>query len=157
MIAMVAVFGMFLLLFAFIGSVRGWAKEVLVIISVILALAVISLFEDLLNLEAILFNGNTTLQYWFRTLTVGLLVLFGYQSPSLPRLQKAIEKRGKIQDNILGFFFGIFSGYFVVGTLWSFSKSGYVSYAGQIRPGGTSRVERYYRPSPQPAASDVAG
>ncbi len=122
MIAMVAVFGMFLLLFAFIGSVRGWAKEVLVIISVILALAVISLFEDLLNLEAILFNGNTTLQYWFRTLTVGLLVLFGYQSPSLPRLQKAIEKRGKIQDNILGFFFGIFSGYFVMGTLWSFSS-----------------------------------
>lgn len=122
MIAMVAVFWMFLLFFALIGSVRGWAKELLVVFAVVLALAAISLFEDLLGFKNILFRDDIKLQYWFRTLTVGLLVFFGYQSPSLPRLQKAVEKRGRIQDHLLGFVFGILSGYFVIGTLWSFAS-----------------------------------
>ena len=113
---------MFLLLFGLIGSVRGWAKELLVVFSVILALAAISLAEDLLGLNNILFKNDVTLQYWVRTCTVLAMVFFGYQSPSLPRLAKATEKRGKIQDSILGFVFGILSGFFVVGTLWSFGS-----------------------------------
>ncbi len=69
MIAMVTVFGMFLFLFGLIGAVRGWAKEMLVIFSVILALAAISLVEDLLGFENTLFKNNLNLQYWFRTIT----------------------------------------------------------------------------------------
>ncbi len=135
MIALVTVFVMFLVLFALIGSVRGWAKETLVVFSVILALAVISLVEDLLGLKNSFFKSNPAVQYWFRTVMVAMMVFFGYQSPSLPRLQKAVEKRGKIQDHILGFLFGILSGYFVIGTLWSFSsQANYPILAKYIRP-----------------------
>ena len=119
---MVTVFAMFLLIFGFIGSVRGWAKELLIVISVVLGLAAISLVEDLLGMKNTLFRTNISLQYWFRTLLILVLVFFGYQSPSLPRLQKATEKRGKIQDSLLGFVFGLVSGFFVIGTLWSFAS-----------------------------------
>ena len=122
MIAMVTVFTMFLFLFGLIGLSRGWAKELLVVFSVVLALAAISLMEDLLGLSNLIFRDNATMQYYVRSGLVLLMVFFGYQSPSLPRLQKATEKRGKIQDSILGFVFGILSGYFVVGTLWSFAS-----------------------------------
>jgi hypothetical protein len=121
MIAMVTVFMMFLVIFGFIGSVRGWAKELLVVFSVGVALAAITLVEDLLGFKNTLFKDNPTLQFWFRMGMVGFMVLFGYTGPSLPRLAKATEKRGKIQDNILGFVFGLLSGFFVIGTIWSFA------------------------------------
>jgi len=122
MIAMVMVFAMFLIMFGMIGAVRGWAKEMLVIFSVILALAAITLVEDLLGFKNTLFKNNLTLQYWFRTVTVIVMVFFGYQSPSLPRFKAATEKRDRIQDHLLGFVMGMLSGYFVVGTLWAFSS-----------------------------------
>lgn len=135
MLAMVTVFAMFLLIFGFIGSVRGWAKELLIVISVVLGLAAISLVEDLLGMKNTLFRNNISLQYWFRTLLILVLVFFGYQSPSLPRLQKATEKRGKIQDSLLGFVFGLVSGFFVIGTLWSFaSQAQYPSLLKYIGP-----------------------
>lgn len=121
MIAMVMVFAMFLLMFGLIGAVRGWAKELLIVFSVILALAAISLVEDLLGFKNTLFKNNVTMQYWFRTILVVVMVFFGYQSPSLPRFKTATEKRDRIQDHMLGFIMGLLSGYFVVGTLWSFS------------------------------------
>lgn len=121
MIAMVMVFAMFLLMFGLIGAVRGWAKELLIVFSVILALAAISLVEDLLGFKNTLFKNNLTMQYWFRTILVVVMVFFGYQSPSLPRFKTATEKRDRIQDHMLGFIMGLLSGYFVVGTLWSFS------------------------------------
>jgi uncharacterized membrane protein YfcA len=135
MIALVTVFFMFVLFFGLIGSVRGWAKELLVIISVVLALAGISLVEDLLGLENSLFANNPSLQYWFRMITLSVLVFFGYQSPSLPRFQKATEKRARISDHLLGFFIGLASGYFVYGTYWAFaSQAGYPSLQKYIQP-----------------------
>ncbi len=122
MIAMVTVFFMFLFMFGLIGAVRGWAKELLIVFSVILALAAISLVEDLLGFKNTLFKGNLTTEYWFRLGVLGVLVFFGYQSPSLPRFKTATEKRDRIQDHLLGFVMGLLSGYFVIGTVWAFSS-----------------------------------
>jgi uncharacterized membrane protein required for colicin V production len=122
MIAMVTVFMMFLLIFGFIGVVRGWAKELLIVFSVVLALAAISLVEDLLGFKNTLFKNNLSLQFWFRIGVLGFMILFGYTGPSMARLAKATEKRGKIQDSILGFVFGLVSGFFVIGTIWSFAE-----------------------------------
>jgi uncharacterized membrane protein required for colicin V production len=120
MIALVMVFLMFLILFGFIGASRGWAKEVLVIASVILALAIITLLEDLLKLDQLI--KNATVWYWIRMFILFTLVLFGYQSPKVQRISKATEKRAQIGDWILGFLMGMISGYFVVGTAWYFSN-----------------------------------
>lgn len=134
MIALVAFFFIFLIFFGFIGATRGWAKEFLVIISVILALAFITLAEDLVGLRNNILS-NPKAQYWFRMITVGFLVFFGYLSPTLPRFQKASEKRARISEHVLGFFIGMISGYFVIGTLWAFSSvANYPSLERFIRP-----------------------
>lgn len=134
MIALVAFFFIFLIFFGFIGTVRGWAKETLVIISVILALAFITLAEDLVGLRNNLLS-NPQAQYWFRMIVIAFLVFFGYLSPTLPRFQKASEKRARISEHILGFFIGMISGYFVIGTLWSFaSQANYPNLERFIQP-----------------------
>jgi hypothetical protein len=125
MISMAAVFFMFLILFGLMGANRGWAKEILVVASVILALAAITLIEDLLGL-ARLFTGNPVLQYWMRMIILTLLVFFGYQSPKVQRIAKATERRGLIGEKLLSFLFGMVSGFFVIGTAWAFSwEAGY--------------------------------
>ena len=45
MMSIVYIFWMYVILFAVIGAMRGWAKELLVAFSVITALAVILLLE----------------------------------------------------------------------------------------------------------------
>lgn len=132
MISMVAVFFMFIIMFGFIGASRGWAKEILVVASVILTLAVISLIEDLLGLNK-LFVANKSLQYWIRMSILIVLVFFGYQSPKVQRIAKATERRGVIGEKLLSFLFGMISGFFVIGTAWAFSwEAGYPLLIGHI-------------------------
>jgi uncharacterized membrane protein YfcA len=125
MIAMIAVFYLFLFFFGIIGSARGWAKELLVIISVLVALAIISLLENLLGLAKML-EKSPQILFYVRLSIVMIMTIFGYQSPKISRIARAAEKRDRIQDHLFGFILGIFSGYFVVGTLWSYaSQAGY--------------------------------
>jgi hypothetical protein len=137
MIAMVTVFMLFLILFGFIGAARGWAKEVLVVASVILALAAITLLDDLLNLDAMVNNPN--MWYWICIFILTIMVFFGYQSPKMQRIARATEKRAQIGEKILGFLMGMVSGYFVVGTYWYFSDvANYPLLNEYIRPPATN-------------------
>jgi uncharacterized membrane protein required for colicin V production len=120
MFSMIAVFWMFVLLFAINGSMRGWAKELLVSFSVILALAFIAVMENLMPVASDLLRNNPELQYYFRMTVLLVIVFFGYQSPRFSRIGKATEKRDRITDLLMGFFMGALSGYMVIGTLWSF-------------------------------------
>jgi hypothetical protein len=119
MISLMVVFYIFLVIFGIIGSMRGWAKEMLIIFSVILALALIAVIEYLLPLPQSLLKDGSAEQFWFRTIVLLLLVFFGYQSPKLSQLSKAAGRRDMIQETLLGLFFGLLSGYMVVGSLWS--------------------------------------
>ena len=121
MIALLIVFYMFLAVFACIGAMRGWAKELLVTFSVIVALSFIAVIETYLPVLGPFLKDNKTIQYWVRVIIVLTLTFFGYQSPKLTRISKTAEKRERIGDTLLGLFMGLISGYFVVGTLWSFS------------------------------------
>lgn len=133
MIAMIAVFFILLILFGFIGASRGWAKEVLVIASVILAMAVITLLEVFLNLGGLL--GNKTWLYYVQFTILTLLVYFGYQSPKVQRIGRATERRAVIGEKILSFFMGMVSGYFVVGTYWYYANvAGYPGLSEYIAP-----------------------
>jgi uncharacterized membrane protein required for colicin V production len=120
MINMLVIFYTFLFLFALIGSMRGWAREILVVLSVILAMAFIVIVENFLPFLRELLLKDKEMDLWFRLLTVVVLVLFGYQTPKIARIAKAIEKKDRIQDFILGLVMGLISGYFVIGTLWYF-------------------------------------
>jgi len=139
---MVVAFYLLVALFAFIGSMRGWGKEVLVSFSVILALALISVIEDLLPYTKELYQGDALVQFWVRSSILLLLVFFGYQSPKLSQLSKASEKRDRVQDLILGFIFGAINGYLIFGTLWFFMHEANYPFTPHITSPETDPVTR---------------
>jgi len=120
MISILVAFYILIIIFALIGAMRGWAKEMLVSFSVILALALIAVFEELLPITRELIRDGSTQQFWIRTIIVVLLVVFGFQSPKLSQLSRAAARRDQIQDIILGLLFGAINGYLIFGTLWAY-------------------------------------
>ncbi len=113
-------------LFAVIGAMRGWAKEVLVSFSVILALFMITVLERYVPVVSTSFTQGSTSQFWLRSIILIVLVFFGYQTPNLPRLGGTRFVRERLQDTLLGLFIGALNGYMIVGTLWFFlNQAGY--------------------------------
>lgn len=127
MIAIETVFWMFVLVFCFIGFVRGWAREILVTASVILAYFIIYVMTSVDLVSRFLQAGQvpdsnviTIQQFWFQVVVLLLLVFFGYETPSIPRLAGNRFKRDNFRDSALGFIVGGFNGYMVLGSLWAF-------------------------------------
>jgi hypothetical protein len=136
------------------GAMRGWAKELLVIFSVILALAFITVLENLIPVVGPFITSNSTLQFWVRISIVIFMAFFGYQSPKFARLAKVTDRRDRIQDLLLGLIMGAVSGYFVAGTIWSFVHSAGYPFGDWIQPphnqmplgDATLRIIRYLPP-----------
>ncbi len=106
------------MLFAVIGAMRGWAKELLVSFSVILALALNHLMRRyipmIVNLPA-----NESSLFWIRTWITIALVYFGYQTVGVEKFAGKARKE-KLQDALFGAVMGAINGYLVVGTVWSY-------------------------------------
>jgi uncharacterized membrane protein required for colicin V production len=124
MVSLTFMFWLFVVLFGIVGAMRGWAKELLVVFSLILALA----FNHLLQKYVPVFNtlaADGTPLFWVRSIIVVVLVFFGYQTVSMPRFATKAT-REKLQDSLLGFVLGALNGYLVVGTLWFYmDQAGY--------------------------------
>ncbi len=116
MVSLVFMFWTLVLLFGIIGLMRGWAKELLVVFSVILALAFNRLLERYVPIVNTLPPDSQAL-FWIRSIIVVVLVFFGYQTVALPRFAGKAA-REKLQDSLLGFVLGALNGYLVIGTLW---------------------------------------
>jgi uncharacterized membrane protein required for colicin V production len=120
-------FYIFVFLFSIIGVIRGWAQELLVTFSVILAFFLINVLEEhvLPNYATAAFLEKPVRQFWIRSLIIVILVFFGYQTPRISRFAAAVRKE-KISDSFLGFFLGGINGYLIAGTVWYYlAKAGY--------------------------------
>jgi hypothetical protein len=119
MVSLVYIFWMYVLLFAIIGAMRGWAKELLVSFSVILAIFVLTVMER--YIKFITTNLDNGTRFWFEAIILIVLVFFGYQSPNIPRLAANNRfARDRLQDTLLGIFLGGINGYLVFGSFWYF-------------------------------------
>jgi uncharacterized membrane protein required for colicin V production len=117
MLSLSFVFWMYIFLFAVVGAMRGWAKELLVACSVVLGIFVISVLEKFVPFVRDTVTGET--RFWVRAGIVAILVFFGYQTPKLPRLAESARFiRDTIQDSLLGLFLGAINGYLIFGTIW---------------------------------------
>lgn len=124
MVSLNFMFWLFVILFGIIGAMRGWAKELLVSFSVILALAFNRLLERYVPVISTLPADGMAL-FWLRAIIVGILVFFGYQTVSMPRFAGKAA-REKLQDSLLGFMLGAINGYMVVGSIWFYiDQAGY--------------------------------
>jgi uncharacterized membrane protein required for colicin V production len=126
MVSLAFVFWMYVILFAIIGGMRGWAKEIVVSFSVILALTFTTLLSNYIPfIRDVLQKDSKALFFWLRTIILVLLVFFGYQTPNIARFSAKMT-REKLQDVILGAVIGALNGYLIAGTIWFYlADAGY--------------------------------
>lgn len=120
MIPIHTIFGILVAIFALIGSLRGWAKEIIVAFSVVLALFVEHVLLTFVPPVAIVLSGlSSQAQFYIRVALFIILTVFGYASPNLVSQLGAKMVRERFQDLLLGFFLGLVNGFLVVGTVLS--------------------------------------
>lgn len=116
MMSIVYIFWMYVILFAVIGAMRGWAKELLVSFSVILSLALTHLLRRYVPLARDMADTDPNL-FWTRTLILLVLVYFGYQTViSIPRLASRAA-RERLEDTLFGGILGGINGYLIAGSI----------------------------------------
>lgn len=121
MIPFHTVFLIMVLIFALIGSLRGWAKEIIVAFSVLLALFLEQVLTSLVPPIAALWGAIPLMsRFWIRVVVFAVIVVFGYASPSLAARFGAKIARERLQDALLGFFIGVLNGLLIIGTIWFF-------------------------------------
>ena len=109
------------ILFGVVGGMRGWAKELIVSFSVLLAIFIIVVLERFVPFLSAMFNpDNIEASLFVRASIVIVLAFFGYQTPNISRIGGARFARERLQDVLLGFVLGGVNGYLIVGTLWYF-------------------------------------
>src|SRR5512147_1359232 len=115
MMSVVYLFWMFVIIFGLIGWMRGWAKELLVSFSVILALALNHVIRRYIPIAQSLEETDVSL-FWVRTIILIVLVYFGYQTVvSIPHLASRAA-RERLQDSLFGGIMGGINGYLIAGT-----------------------------------------
>ncbi|MEJ5308185.1 MAG: CvpA family protein [Anaerolineae bacterium] len=124
MVPIQTVFIGLILLFGIIGGLRGWAKELLVSFSVILARfceMVLVKYVPVINtsLQTLATNDAKT---WFyvRSILFVVIVSFGYATTIISTHLGSRARKEKLQDTLLGFFLGAINGFLVIGMLWGF-------------------------------------
>lgn len=141
MVSLVVVFGAFVVLFAIIGAMRGWAKELLVTSAVVLGLFINAILENYIEpyrMALVTQPGGT--QFLIRATLIVLLAIFGYQTPRIRAIEAKVA-RERLQDILLGFILGGLNGYLLLGTLWSYlHQTGYPT-ALIIKPEPGSELE----------------
>ena len=160
MMSLVVVFWIFVVLFAIIGAMRGWAKEALVTFSVILALTLISLLEKYVPFVANLVSmtvhppaemdqesltSNLITLFWLRTLIMVVVVFFGYQTPSIARFAPKMT-REKFQDVLLGAFLGVINGFLIAGSVWFYLHNSNYPFSFIKAPETTPLIINYLAP-----------
>jgi uncharacterized membrane protein required for colicin V production len=122
MVSLDILFWIFIVVFALIGAIRGWAKELLVTFSVFMALFCINVLENQVSpIKSYLANNPITNQVWLRMIVLTAVVFFGYQTPNFPRISEHDRfMREHFQDAILGALLGGFNGFLIFGSVWYF-------------------------------------
>ena len=137
----------FIILFAVIGAMRGWSKELLVSSAVLLTIFILTIFEKYIPIykNNIATQSASTL-LWVRLALLGGLVMFAYQTPNIPRLSTSDRfMRHYLQDGILGLVFGALNGYLIFGTIWYYlHAAGYPFEDFIIAPEAGSTLEQTF-------------
>ena len=122
MVSLAVLFYIFIFMFALIGAIRGWAKEVIVTFSVFLGLFIITVLQSYVPaVESYMNNSPIASQVGFKAIVLGGIVFCGYQTPNLPMFnQNQRFQRNLLQDLILGFMIGAINGFMIFGSLWYF-------------------------------------
>jgi len=110
----------FVLVFGLMGALRGWAKEILVLFSIVVALSIRLIFSQYVPFIKDVLNRPPIEQFYIYTVLVIFMAVAGYAGPVVSARLAGKAMREKLQDILLGFMVGAFNGYLIVGTIWYF-------------------------------------
>ena len=136
MVSLDVLFYIFIFMFALIGAIRGWAKEVTALFGSVLALFILSVMQSFIPaIKTYLENSPITSQVLFKSSILGIIAFIGYQTPNLPIfMQSPNFKRNQMQDVILGFLIGGLNGFMIFGSLWYFIDAGGYPFSFMLSP-----------------------
>src|SRR5512136_2816672 len=126
MVSLTVLFGMLVALFAVIGAMRGWAKELLVSAALMLGLFLNAILENYVTAyrTAMMVQPALT-QFMLRGGLLVLLAFFGYQTPHIRALQPKLA-RERMEEILLGLVLGALNGYLLIGSLFFYlDQTGY--------------------------------
>jgi len=116
----------FVTIFGLMGALRGWAKEILVSFSIIVALSMRLIFSTYVPFIKDILNRPPIEQFYIYTALIIFMAIAGYAGPVVSARLAGKAAREKLQDILLGFVVGAFNGYMIVGTIWYFlHRAGY--------------------------------
>jgi uncharacterized membrane protein required for colicin V production len=110
----------FILLFGMVGALRGWSKEMLVLFSVILALAMRLIFSTYVPVAREFFARPAREQFYLYTGLIVVMAVGGYAGPAVSGRLAGRSARETLQDVMLGFIIGAINGFLIVGSIWYF-------------------------------------
>ena len=101
-------------MFAAIGFMRGYAKELVATAGLVLALFTLKQFE-LLLIDP-LTGGKQASKFYLQATILLAMAFFSYQTPT--KTFGNVQERNSFQDGVLGLLVGAFNGYLLFGSLW---------------------------------------
>ena len=111
-------------LFGLIGFIRGWAKEIIALTGVMLALFTLEQFKDVF-LAPLTAGAQPDQQFYLYAAILLIVSFFAYQTPS--RFEKKTARSSKmregLQESLLGMLLGAFNGYLIFGSLWYYMRN----------------------------------
>lgn len=110
----------FVLLFALMGALRGWSKEMLVLFSVILALAMRLIFSQYVPIARDFFDRPPVQQFYLYSGLIMIMTIGGYAGPAVSGRLAGVSARETLQDILLGFIIGAINGFLIIGSIWYF-------------------------------------
>lgn len=126
MVSLTVLFGILVTLFAIIGAMRGWAKELLVTAALMLGLFLNAILENYITpYRAAMLVQPPLTQFILRGGVLVLLAFFGYQTPHIRALQPKLA-RERMEEILLGLVLGALNGFLLVGSLFFYlDQTGY--------------------------------
>jgi hypothetical protein len=117
MIELSAVLFLMTIFFGFIGSLRGWNRELIAMAGIILGLFALFQFDTLLR-GAILRGVALDQVFIIQAALFIIVVFFSYQTRALGSDRR--DGRSNLQESVLGAIIGGINGYLIWGSLWYF-------------------------------------
>ncbi len=105
-------------LFAFIGFVRGSNKEIIALTGIVLALFLLEQFRDVL-LSPLIAGARLDQQLYMYAGILLVIAFFAYQTPErFSQMERQKGARQGLQEGLLGGLIGGFNAYLLFGSLW---------------------------------------
>lgn len=120
MLSLMYLFWMLVIIFAIVGSMRGWGGEIVVAFCAIFGLAINALLRRYFAFVAGLSPTDVSL-LWFRVIVLTVSVYFGYEIINNPYLASktadSAAARDRLASTLFGSVLGAFNGYLLAGSL----------------------------------------